>query len=47
LDDDLKKFEVQLKNCIGPDKKSRRSALVQPLSKYQKDKRKKICQEIE
>lgn len=28
LDDDLKKFEIQLKNCIGPDKKSRRSSLI-------------------
>lgn len=47
LDDGLKKFEDQLKNSVGSDSKAKRTSIVQPLSKYQKDKRKKIHQEIE
>ncbi|CAD8189758.1 unnamed protein product [Paramecium octaurelia] len=43
LDNDLKKFEENLKSSMAPDHKRR--FLI--LSKYQKEKRKKINQEIE
>ncbi|KAM3140180.1 hypothetical protein pb186bvf_007733 [Paramecium bursaria] len=43
LDEGLKKFEDNIKNSLAPDHKKR----FQLLSKYQKERRKKINQEIE
>ena len=46
LDDGLKKFEDQLLTARN-DSKTKRVQTVQPLSKYQKDKRKRIHSELD